>query len=475
MSGDDGARVAPNASAEIRDRTVVKPSRFSLGRLRESEAAPYGVAPAAVLVAVNLVDKVETSVVNGALPLLQAEWGFSDTLAGSIPTAAAVAGLLVTLPGGYLADRVRRVRVLAIVVAGWSVITAASALSRSFGTFYATRVVLGAADNLDNPSASSLLADYYGPRARARTFGFQRIAAGIGIGIGAFIGGAVGEVWGWRAAFLVLALPSLVVAGLCALLPEPLRGTMDRYTVARAGGASWSEARKHLEVPESATSATPAGLRAFLSSVRSVFGIPTIRLLYPGFAIVMAAFAGIGFWLPSFLHRVNDLGEGRAGGLTALIVVVGSLGGAVVGGVLGDRWLGRGRGVRVWLAGTGLIGGSLGLVVATLLDVLVLQVAGLLVTMFLLGVALPNFAATLADVLPAGRRGAGFSVMQLLGAIATSGGPLLIGALSDATGSLRVGFLAMAPVGLAGGLLVYAARGRVDRDIAQVLDAADSP
>jgi hypothetical protein len=78
------------------------PGSAALADLRGLMAAnprlPYGCRPVVVLMLVALVDRVETSLVAGVLPLLQEEWGFGDTLVGAIPTAAAIAGIIVTLP-----------------------------------------------------------------------------------------------------------------------------------------------------------------------------------------------------------------------------------------------------------------------------------------------------------------------------------------------------------------------------------------
>ena len=53
---------------------------------------------------VAFIDRVEFNLVAGALPAIQDHFGFGDTLAGAIPTAAAVAGVVLLLPAGRLAD-----------------------------------------------------------------------------------------------------------------------------------------------------------------------------------------------------------------------------------------------------------------------------------------------------------------------------------------------------------------------------------
>ena len=48
------------------------------------------------------------------------------------------------------------------------------------------------------------MSDYYPTSQRGKVFSNQQVMVFIGIGLGIAIGGAVGEAWGWRAAFLVV-------------------------------------------------------------------------------------------------------------------------------------------------------------------------------------------------------------------------------------------------------------------------------
>lgn len=141
------------------------------GMVDVTSRAPYGWAPLAVLLLVGLVDRIEFGLLSGVLPMVQAEWGFSDTVAGSIPTASALAAALVSLPAGYIADRHNRTRIIAVVVVCWALATLGSGLATGLAFFYAMRVFLSAAESIDNPAAGSLLADYYprpaGPRPMA--------------------------------------------------------------------------------------------------------------------------------------------------------------------------------------------------------------------------------------------------------------------------------------------------------------------
>ena len=63
---------------------------------------------------------------------VQDDLGFSDFQAGFLGTAFVLAGFVAVLPAGYLADRYRRTRIIAIVLASWGAISALNAAVTSF-------------------------------------------------------------------------------------------------------------------------------------------------------------------------------------------------------------------------------------------------------------------------------------------------------------------------------------------------------
>ncbi|MEV4110958.1 MFS transporter, partial [Nonomuraea sp. NPDC049695] len=174
----------------------------------------------AVLFIVGFVDRIENNLLSGVLPAVQSEWGFSDTAAGSIPTAAALAAAVVALPAGYLADRLSRTRIIAVVVLVWALATLGSGLATGFLMFYLMRVLLAAAENIDNPASGSLLADYYPPVSRTKAYGLTRVTTHLG-GVGTLLGGVLAQAFSWRTAFLVMVVPGLLTALLVWLLREP--------------------------------------------------------------------------------------------------------------------------------------------------------------------------------------------------------------------------------------------------------------
>jgi MFS family permease len=409
--------------------------------------------PALVLVSVALLDGMEANFIPGVLSLLQDEWGFGDTAAGAIPTAMSIAGLLVMLPAGYLTDRRPRTRLLAIVVASWSVLTIASGLAVAFWMFFATRVLLGAAAHIDNPAAASLITDFYPPESRARVFALQRAAGYIGLALGVAIAGVLGEAFGWRAPFFVMTVPGLVVAALVWRLREPPRGGLE------LGG-------------DEIATALATGRAALVADLRAIRAIASLRSIFAGVAVAFAGFNGLGYWLPSFWEREFDLSEGEAAALTGGLALVATIAGSWAGGVLGDRWHARGPTGRIDLAGRALLVGGVLLAIGLALGVLAIQVPVLIVAAVFLIAGMPNYAAAVADVLPARRRGIGFALFTFLVTVSSALGPLLVGVVSDLSDSLQVALVVGALPCIPGALVLLRARRTIEADIAAARSGA---
>ncbi|MEU7896333.1 MFS transporter [Nonomuraea sp. NPDC049152] len=442
--------------------------------------APYGWTPLVVLFVVGLVDRVENNLLSGVLPHVQAEWGFSDTAAGSIPTASALAAAIVAIPAGYLADRVNRTRILAVVVTLWAVATLGSGLAAGFAMFYAMRVFLAAAENIDNPAAGSLTADYYPPVTRAKAYGLTRVTTYLG-GIGTLIGGVLAQAYGWRTAFLVMVVPGLITAYLCRRLREPARGHLDQVVAGGSGtvadssdavvtGSSVTVAAGSPDVVASGGSGLVADRRA--GRFAEVLRIPTLVIVCVGLALLTLGLAGIFYWMPTLMVRGFGVGTGVAGSISGLITVTGPVLGTLIGSRLGSTWHGTIKGGRLLAGGGGITAGSVVLAGALAMDSLLWLSVLTLLASTLMSIAIPNMTASLADVVGAHARGLGFAVLQLLTTFGGAFGSLIVGRVSDSSGSLTAGMYALIPPMVIGGVITLLARGFFERDAARVLEQA---
>ncbi|WP_168929359.1 MFS transporter [Nocardioides sp. GY 10113] len=422
---------------------------------------PFGWWPAIAIALVAFIDRVEINLIAGALPAIQDHFGFSDTVAGAIPTAAAIAGAALLLPAGRLADRAPRVATVVVVVLIWSLCSVLSGLATTFVMFFLVRIAIGGAGQLYNPPASSLIADYYPSSARGKAFGFERAGYYMGLPAGVIIGGAVAEALDWRAVFFIAAAPGLVIAALMATVKEPVRGLGDRIDrlrgAASAGGAADAEA---------VLSHAPAhDLRgSIISDARRLLGIPTLRGVIAAQALLSLGVAGIFYWLPTFLERTENLGYDAASGLAGGVGGTGIVVGILLGSRLGDRRTVGGWRIRV--AGVFLTAGTVGLTGAVLLPGVPVRVGMIAIACAGFAGAIPNLTAAAADVVPMTSRGMGFALLQFLTTLGGAFGPFLIGFLSDLLDSLPLAMLGLLPpLFLAIGVLARA-RSAYDADLA---------
>jgi EmrB/QacA subfamily drug resistance transporter len=181
--------------------------------------------PALVLLcAAEFMVILDITVVNVALPSIQADLGTAIKDVQWVVTAYTLAYGGLLLVGGRAADLLGRRRVF---LAGLGVFTAASlaaALADSTAGLIAARVAQGIGAAMLTPAALSLVTTIFpdGPERRRALAAWAAVAASGGA-FGVLAGGALTETLGWEAIFLI-NVPVGVAVGIAAtsLLP---RGT----------------------------------------------------------------------------------------------------------------------------------------------------------------------------------------------------------------------------------------------------------
>ncbi|MFI5046503.1 MAG: MFS transporter [Acidimicrobiia bacterium] len=451
-------------------------------RAAKTDWGKYGRKPVVLLALVALIDSVDRGILPGVLDAVQKDLGFNDFEAGLLGTVFVIAGFVVVLPAGYLADRHPRTRLIAIVLASWGVISALNAAVVGYWQFLAVRATLGAGETVNGPAAQSLIADYYRPTLRGRAYAFQRVAPIAGTAIGTGIGGVVGALFGWRWAFLVVGVPGSLLAFAVWRMPEPRRGEHDELVEPDLGVLATSlPEREELVAEAEQVEVRSTGVKALLHDARLVFGIPTLRYLMIGNAIAGGALAGIGFWAPAFFTRHTDLTAGQASGVVAVLLLSGALLGTWFGGVATDRLRGRSEGAPLVLAGLTQLIGACALMMVWLPTPLWVKLLFSVIGAVLLVAGFPALAAMTAEVVPAAIRGITFSVTGFATAILAAASPLVIGAIADQftfvvngknRGNLATAFLIVTPLVMIGALVLLRGRGHVGDDRRRAADLA---
>ncbi|SMQ69261.1 Sugar phosphate permease [Altererythrobacter xiamenensis] len=205
----------------------------------KKETVPaYSWYALSVLVIIYVLNFVDRNIISILAEDIKADLGLRDDQIGFLyGTAFGVFYALFGIPLGKLADSWHRVRLMTAGLAIWSAFTALSGFAKNFATLSVARVGVGVGEATASPSAYSLISDWFPKKMRATALAIYSSGLYIGGGVSLLIGGAIVERWnaaypveaplglaGWQAAFIIVGLPGLLLAGLVFTLREPLRG-----------------------------------------------------------------------------------------------------------------------------------------------------------------------------------------------------------------------------------------------------------
>jgi len=174
---------------------------------------------------------LDNTVMNVALPSIQADLGVSGSTLQWIVDAylLAFAGLL--LATGNLGDRHGRKRALQAGLIVFTLASVVGAFAATGGQLITARAVMGIGGALIMPATLSIIMDVFPQEERGKAMGVWAGMAAIGVGLGPLIGGTVIELFSWPAVFWInvpVALTALVLG--LRLVPEsrdPSPGALD--------------------------------------------------------------------------------------------------------------------------------------------------------------------------------------------------------------------------------------------------------
>lgn len=123
-------------------------------------------------------------------------------------TFYAIMGLFM----GALADMVNRPKLVAIGLALWSILTAASGAAKGFISLALPRMFIGVGESVLTPTAMSMLADRFPQSKLGFASGFYYMGVPIGVGASLLVAGYMGPAIGWRNCFYILGALGVILA-----------------------------------------------------------------------------------------------------------------------------------------------------------------------------------------------------------------------------------------------------------------------
>lgn len=231
--------------------------------------------------------------------------------------------------GGYVADRFGRKWVIVTSLSVWSLITWLTGHVTSYEQLLATRALMGISEAFYIPAALALISDYHLGPTRSRAVGYHQMGIYLGVILGGFTGYIADEPsLGWRWAFSSAGLLGVLYAlPLIFLLKDPQR--VDAAAAGRRPLSPWQS------------------ITALLTNVSFL-----LLVLY----FTLPALAGwvVRDWMPAILKDEFGIGQGKAGVSATVYWQVAAIFGAILGGILADRWMRRTERGRIYTSALGM-------------------------------------------------------------------------------------------------------------------------
>ena len=364
------------------------------GELRRT---PYGMKPAVMFAILTFAGVFDGQVFLVAGPDIAQDLGIDFTAITGILSIVGIVSVPASLYLGWLADRTRRVPMLAIgsILSGFFSIVASQ--GRSALTLGAPRVVDAVSERVVQVPQFSLLTDYYPAESRGKVFALLGSTEYLPTLIAPPLAGYLVTQVGWRTTNVIFAVPLLVLGFIILFtMREPVRGYMER----RALGVSEDVARVEDEP------------KSFAEAFRLTFAIRTLRRVFIAIIFIGVASRLLTAIIPFLLAEQYGL-DAFQRGMMMVGPLLFSLLGAFLGGGLIDFFIRRNPGrVLYLLAGATSIQMLATLSLATI-PPLWFFVLSLILAGFVGALTGPAFNVVFAQVLPASIRTQGLQTFVL--------------------------------------------------------------
>ncbi|BBC72545.1 MFS transporter [Altererythrobacter sp. B11] len=253
------------------------------------------------------------------------DFSLTDTQASLLlGPAFAFVYVVVGIPLSPLIDRWTRKKIIAIGITVWSLATAACGLAGNFIQLFTARMVVGAGEAVNGPTAYSIVSDCFSRKDLPKAIYGLQIGSVAGSGLSLLLGGAmiyiittlgtptlpfVGTLRPWQTVMMAVGLPGLLVALLLLTVKEPAR-------------------------------------RTFRADVSKVPVVGAVKYMWLHFAVFGPLFVGLTLgaldgggraWGAAFFERTYGWQPSTYGLAAGVVSIVAMLGGLFIG----SRWVDR--------------------------------------------------------------------------------------------------------------------------------------
>ncbi|WP_260431285.1 MFS transporter [Burkholderia contaminans] len=409
----------------------------------------YRTTILAMLMAAMIINYIDRAALSIAMPFITRDFHLTAGEKGLIFSAFSVGYALFNFLGGYFSDRFGGKRVLGISMTFWSIACGLTATVSGFWSMLLVRIAFGAGEGPNSATANKVVNTWFPIGERASAAGVNQAGGPIG---GALAGPVIGFLalsFGWRAAFIVMALLGLAWAFCWYRL-----ATETPAQHPKVGPAELADIDAGQEPATAADGARVSVLEVI--STRSVLttGISLFCYNYILFFFIT--------WFPSYLVDAKGISLKDMSLVSSLPWVTGAIG-FLSGGFLVDaifRRTGKRMFSRKVVLVTSLLIAAVCIGLTGMVGEAATAVGVMTVAIGFLMLAAPAYWAIIQDSVPRHQVGTASGFMHGLANVSGIVGPAATGFLIQGTGSYVSAFALAGGLGLIGSLILAVFVGR---------------
>lgn len=159
-----------------------------------------------MLTSAMVINYMDRSALAVALPFITEDFHLTDVQKGIILSSFSIGYALFNFLGGVLSDKFGSTKVMVGSMVVWSVMCGLTAGAFSFWSLLVLRVLFGAGEGPISTTANKVVNNWFPLTERARSVGISQAGGPLGGALSGPVVGLLAITFGWRVAFVVIAL-----------------------------------------------------------------------------------------------------------------------------------------------------------------------------------------------------------------------------------------------------------------------------
>lgn len=182
---------------------------------------------------IMMFDGYDVVIYGATIPMLKAEWGISDLVAGAISSYTTIGTAVGAVLFGLYSDRFGRKRIIILTTFLFSFFTLLSGFATSPILFIVFRIIAGLGFGGVMPNIAALISEYAPSKHRAAIISFIFCGYSVGAILASFNGQVLLERFGWQPVYWIAGLPLLVLPFAIRIIPESINSLIKQKDTKR--------------------------------------------------------------------------------------------------------------------------------------------------------------------------------------------------------------------------------------------------